>query len=137
MTDLPGQPSGAGRDSGAQDSAAQDSDDIPAVSAESLVDGEATAEEPRTYPSTIGGGFYLVLLVVAAFALVLVVVGPWRTGIRVFGGVLFAAAALRLSLPARDAGMLAVRSKPVDAGLLTGVGLLVIFLAQSIPDQPV
>lgn len=116
-------------------------EDVPPVSAESLVDGElrepdAGDLEERTYPSTIGGAFYLLFLVVTAGALVVVVLGSWRTGIRIFGGVLMVAAAVRLSLGSRDAGMLAVRSKAVDAGLLTSVGLALVVLASSIPDQP-
>ena len=116
-------------------------EDVPPVSAESLVDGEvrepdAAQTEERTYPSTIGGAFYLLFLLIAAAALVVVVLGSWRLGIRLFGGVLIVAAAVRLVLGSRDAGMLAVRGKAVDAGLLTAVGAALLVLASSIPDQP-
>ncbi|WP_162599940.1 DUF3017 domain-containing protein [Nocardioides solisilvae] len=114
-------------------------EDVPPVSAESLVDGElrdGEAVEERSYPSTIGGAFYLLFLAVVVVALVVVVLGSWRTGIRVFGGVLVVAAAVRLVLGPRDAGMLAVRSKAVDAGLLASVGTALVVLASSIPDQP-
>jgi Protein of unknown function (DUF3017) len=121
-------------------------EDVPAVSAEALVDGEVREDpsehgvegvEERTYPSTIGGAFYLGVLAVVAAALVVVCFGSWRTGIRVFGGVLVVAAAVRLALGPRDAGMLAVRNKGFDAVLLTLVGLAFVVLASSIPDQPV
>ncbi|WP_426246983.1 DUF3017 domain-containing protein [Nocardioides sp. LHG3406-4] len=114
-------------------------EDVPAVSAEALVDGELAtpaALEERRYPSTIGGAFYLVVLVVAAVAIGVVVGGSWRTGIRWLGGALVFAAVVRVVLKSRDAGMLAVRSKWIDAVMLSGVGAALIFLAGSIPDQP-
>jgi hypothetical protein len=37
----------------------------------------------------------------------------------------------------RDAGMLAVRNRFLDAFLLTGCGVALIALASSIPDMPV
>ena len=43
---------------------------------------------------------------------------------------------VRLVLRARDAGMLDVRHKVLDAALLIALGGLLIFLAGSIPDQP-
>ena len=62
--------------------------------------------------------------------------GDWRLGIRCLAGGLCFAALLRLVLPARDAGMLAVRHRSFDALLLAGVGAALIFLAATIPDQP-
>ena len=93
-------------------------------------------EEPRRYPSTIGGAFYLVVLGVVGFALVLVSLGDWRIGIRLFGGSLLLAAAVRLVLPARDAGMLAVRHRCSTRSSCSALGGSLIFLAGSIPDQP-
>ena len=111
---------------------------VPPVSAEDLVDGELPVEddEGRRYPSTIGGAFYLLVLVVVGVALLLVAVAEWRTGIRLMGGALIFAALVRLLLRARDAGMLAVRHKVLDAAILIVLGGLLIFLAGSIPDQP-
>jgi hypothetical protein len=118
---------------------------IPAVSAEDLVDGELPDGEDlpeegfeapeRRYPSTIGGALYLVVLTVVGVGLGLVVFGDWRTGIRTFGAALFLGALARLVLKPRDAGMLAVRNKPFDAGVLVILGGLMVFLAGSIPDQ--
>ncbi|GAA1925617.1 DUF3017 domain-containing protein [Nocardioides hwasunensis] len=93
-------------------------------------------DEPRRYPSTIGGAFYLMVLAVVGAALVLVFLHEWRTGIRVMGGALVFAALVRLLLRARDAGMLAVRHKVLDALVLVALGGALIFLAGSIPDQP-
>ena len=114
-------------------------DDVPPVSAEHLVDGDVAGpavEEERRYPSTIGGAFYLLVLTVVGAALVVVIAGNWRLGIRVMGGALVFAALVRLVLRSRDAGMLAVRHKVLDALVLTVLGAALIFLAGSIPDQP-
>jgi hypothetical protein len=90
----------------------------------------------RRYPSTIGGAFYLVVLAVVAIAIGIVTTGNWRVGVRWFGGALVFAAVVRAVLPERDAGMLAVRRRWWDCLLLAGVGLALILLAGSIPDQP-
>ncbi len=91
---------------------------------------------PRRYPSTIGGAFYLVVLAVVGVALGVVASGAWRAGIRWFGGALIFAALVRAVLPAKDAGMLAVRRRWWDCFLLVATGVALIFLAGSIPDQP-
>jgi hypothetical protein len=114
---------------------------VPAVSAEELVDGVRSGAEPgpddeRRYPSTIGGAFYLVVLAVCAVGVGVVATGEWRSGIRVFGAALLAGALARLLLPNRDAGMLAVRFKALDVVVLAALGLAMILLAGSIPDQP-
>ncbi len=90
----------------------------------------------RRYPSTIGGAFYLGVLVAATLGIVLAAVDDWRVGIRVVGGALTAAGLLRLVLPQRDAGMLAVRHRLFDVTLLLGVAGALWFLAGDIPDQP-
>jgi hypothetical protein len=106
---------------------AEPGDEIPPVSAE---------EEGRRYPSTIGGAFYLVVLAVTAIGIGIVTTGAWRVGVRWMAGALILAAVVRAVLPARDAGMLAVRRRWWDCLLLAGVGIALIFLAGSIPDQP-
>ena len=93
-------------------------------------------DDPRRYPSTIGGLFYLLVLAVVAVSLGIVALAEWRTGIRLMGGALVFAAAVRLLLRSRDAGMLAVRHKVLDAVILALLGAALIFLAGSIPDQP-
>lgn len=122
-------------------------DNVPAVSAERLVDGHLPSEETpagdqpsdddaRRYPSTIGGAFYLLVLAATAVGMCIVVWGNWRTGVRWIGAALVFGALVRLVLPSRDAGMLAVRSKWLDALLLSGVGAALFFLAATIPNQP-
>ena len=112
---------------------------VPPLSAEELVDGDRPADgeaEVRRYPSTIGGAFYLLVLAAVVVGMGLVVLDEWRTGVRVVGGALLVAALVRLLLRARDAGMLAVRHKVLDAAVLVALGCALIFLAGSIPDQP-
>jgi len=92
--------------------------------------------EPRRYPSTIGGAFYILILLAAASGIGVAMIHDWRLGIRVFAVALLAAAVVRLVLPQRDAGMLAVRHRLIDVGMLTAVGLTLYFLAGSIPDLP-
>ena len=101
---------------------------------------DPTAEGPpapheRRYPSTIGGALYLVVLLGVAVGLGVVVLADWRLGTSWVGGSLVFAAGCRLLLPGHHAGMLAVRHRLVDAGLLTLVGILLVVLAASIPDQ--
>jgi hypothetical protein len=93
-------------------------------------------EDERRYPSTIGGLFYLLVLAIGATGIAIVWSGDWRLGIRCLAAGLCFAALLRLVLPARDAGMLAVRHRFFDAVLLGGVGAALFFLATTIPNQP-
>ncbi|CAN5127571.1 hypothetical protein BH09ACT12_BH09ACT12_26320 [soil metagenome] len=93
--------------------------------------------QERRYPSTIGGAFYIAVLITASIGIALVVLSDWRVGVRVLAGGLAAAGLMRLVLPQRDAGMLAVRHRAVDVLLLVGVAGALYFLAGDIPDQPV
>ena len=101
------------------------------------VHDEAFEEQPRRYPSTIGGAFYLSILAVAGTALFITYRHDWRLGIQILGGSCLAAALIRLVLANRDAGMLAVRNRFIDVSLLTGAGIVLIVLATTIPDMPV
>ncbi|WP_246142630.1 DUF3017 domain-containing protein [Nocardioides rubriscoriae] len=91
---------------------------------------------PRRYPSTVGGAFYLAVLAAAVTALVITYGGDWRVGVRVLAAGLGAAGLMRLVLPQRDAGMLAVRHRMVDVVMLVTVAAVLWWLAGSIPDQP-
>jgi hypothetical protein len=95
----------------------------------------AHVEEERRYPSTIGGAFYLLVLALAGVGIGIVWSGDWRLGIRFLAAGLCFAALLRLVLPARDAGMLAVRNRFFDAILLGGLGAAIFFLVTTIPNQ--
>ncbi|WP_459984672.1 DUF3017 domain-containing protein [Nocardioides sp. AN3] len=95
-----------------------------------------TAGAERRYPSTIGGACYLAVLAVVVLGLVVTATGHWRGGVHLIAGALVAAAAFRLVLPSRDAGMLAVRSRALDCVLLAVMGIALWILAGTIPDQP-
>ena len=75
-----------------------------------------------------------VLLLVAA-GLLVVTVGHWRIGVMVMGLALLGGAALRILVPLRRVGFLAVRSRTIDVALLVGVGLLVVVLAVVTPSS--
>ena len=65
----------------------------------------------------------LAVLAVVAVGLVVVTFDHWRRGIVIVGLALIGGAVLRLLLPVRRVGFLAVRSRPVDVVLLAGTGL--------------
>ena len=75
----------------------------------------------------------LVVLALAALGLLLVTVVDWQVGAFVLGLALLLAAALRLTLPVRSAGWLAVRTRGVDAFVLLALGFGVVVLANTIP----
>ncbi|HWI42925.1 MAG TPA: DUF3017 domain-containing protein [Nocardioides sp.] len=77
------------------------------------------------------------MLVVVLVGMIVASVSDWRVGIRIVSGALVAAAALRLVLPQRDAGMLAVRHRLLDVAVLVGVATALFVFAATIPDQPV
>jgi hypothetical protein len=93
-------------------------------------------QAPRRYPSTIGGALYLFALLGVAVGLIVVVLADWRVGVRCIGGALLFGATCRLLLPTHHAGMLAVRSRFTDVALLVAMGVTIIVLAGSIPNQP-
>jgi hypothetical protein len=75
-------------------------------------------------------------VLVAGLGLVLVAVfDRWRVGSAVIGLAFCLAAALRLTLPARQAGLLAVRSRAVDAAVLLTLGFGLVVLANTIPTS--
>jgi hypothetical protein len=75
----------------------------------------------------------LAVLVTVGIGLLLVTVQHWRWGLVVIGLALVGAALLRLLLPVRRVGFLAVRSRPIDVVLLAGTGLALTVIALAIP----
>lgn len=90
----------------------------------------------RRYPSTIGGVLYLLALAAVVAGVGITFLDGWRNGVRWIGGALLFAAACRLLVPRGQAGMLAVRTRWLDVLMVAGVGGLLLFLARSIPNQP-
>jgi hypothetical protein len=75
----------------------------------------------------------LAVLVVVGVGLVVVTFGHWRRGIVIIGLALVGAALLRLLLPLRRVGFLAVRSRSVDVALMAGTGLVLTVIVLTIP----
>ena len=75
----------------------------------------------------------LLVLVTVAVGLLAVAFEHWRQGLVVVGVALVGGGALRLLLPVRRVGFLAVRSRPVDVVLLVAAGILLIAFALAIP----
>jgi hypothetical protein len=77
----------------------------------------------------------LLVLVVVAVGLLMVTFEHWRRGLVVVGVALVGGALLRLLLPVRRVGFLAVRSRPVDVVLMAGVGITLAAFALAIPGN--
>ncbi|MCW2600126.1 MAG: hypothetical protein JWM02_1955 [Frankiales bacterium] len=77
--------------------------------------------------------FLSVLLVVAVGVFSVGVLHSWRIGSGVVGLGLCLGAALRLTLPTRQAGLLVVRSRAVDAAVLLVLGFALVILTNTIP----
>jgi hypothetical protein len=75
----------------------------------------------------------LAVLVVVGVGLLLVTFEHWRRGLVVMGIALLIVAALRLFVPLRRVGFLAVRSRFVDVLLLGGAGLALVVIAHAHP----
>jgi hypothetical protein len=75
----------------------------------------------------------LAVLVMVGVGLLLVTFDHWRRGLVVIGLSLIIAGLLRLLLPVRRVGFLAVRSRPMDVVLLAVAGLALAVIALTIP----
>ena len=75
----------------------------------------------------------LAVLVTVGIGLLLVTFEHWRWGLVVIGLALIGAGLLRLLLPVRRVGFLAVRSRPIDVVLMAGAGLALTVIALAIP----
>ena len=76
----------------------------------------------------------LAVIVAVGIGLLMVTFEHWRKGLVVVGLALVGGAVLRLLLPVRRVGFLAVRSRPVDVVLLAGAGLALAIIALAIPS---
>jgi hypothetical protein len=75
------------------------------------------------------------VLVAVAVGLGMIALEHWRRGLLVVGMALVGAAVLRLVLPVRKVGFLAVRSRPVDVVLMAGTGIAVAVLSVVVPGD--
>jgi hypothetical protein len=88
---------------------------------------------PARGPNEIALGGVLLAVVVG---LALVGQDHWRRGLLLAGAGLLAGAVVRLVLPARVAGLLAVRGRIFDSVVLAVLGTAVIVLTSSVPLPP-
>ena len=93
-------------------------------------------DSPLKHPQTLGGVVYLGVLAAALVGLGFVLAGPWRTGLSWIGVGLLVAAAARLVLTERGAGMLRVRRRWSDVLMLAVGGIGLIVLVAVVPNQP-
>ncbi len=77
----------------------------------------------------------LAVLAVVAAGLALGVLVDWLPGAVLIGLALLLAAAFRLTLPARLAGLLVVRTRRFDATILVVLGFAVVALAYAVPGR--
>ncbi|MBP2322610.1 hypothetical protein JOF56_002995 [Kibdelosporangium banguiense] len=75
---------------------------------------------------------FLTVLLIVAVGLIRIVMYHWRDGTTLIGVGLLVAAVLRLLLPDKRAGLLAVRKRRVDMLLYGGFGLMIIYISLSI-----
>ena len=76
----------------------------------------------------------LAVLLVVGTGLFVVSIGHWRQGLVMAGLALVGGALLRLLLPERRSGFLAVRSRPVGVVLMAGAGAALTVIALTIPS---
>ncbi|HET6625615.1 MAG TPA: DUF3017 domain-containing protein [Nocardioidaceae bacterium] len=93
-------------------------------------------DNPNRRPQTVGGLVYLVVVAMTLTGLVITVAGAWRTGVSWMGAGLLVGAVCRLVLPERRAGMLRVRRRASDVGMLALAGVALLVLAAVVPNQP-
>ena len=75
------------------------------------------------------------VLALAALGLLVIYLDHFRAGSLLIALALLVAAGLRLTLPARRAGLLVVRSRPLDVFILSVLGLAVAALAIAVPEH--
>ncbi len=73
------------------------------------------------------------VLVAVAVGLGMIALEHWRRGLLVVGLALVGAGVLRLVLPVRQVGFLAVRGRAVDVVLMAGTGAAVAVLSVVVP----
>jgi hypothetical protein len=92
------------------------------------IDSSAAARTLRAWPVVL-----VLVGIVAGLVIALVWESGWRLGCLVIGGSLGVGAIERIAMPSRDAGLLQVRSKAFDVGMLTVLSVAIIVLALVVP----
>ena len=92
------------------------------------IEPTAAARTLRAWPVVV-----VLVGVVAGLVIALVVDSGWRLGCLVIGGSLGVGALERIALPSREAGLLQVRGKAFDAGMLIVLAVTIVALAVVVP----
>ncbi len=92
-------------------------------------------DNPHRRPQTFGGVVYLLVVGMTLTGLAITSAGAWRTGVSWIGASLLIGSVCRLLLPERRAGMLRVRRRTADVGMLALGGVALLVLAAVVPDQ--
>lgn len=95
--------------------------------------GDHAAVDPREQGRRFPQWPLSSVLLGVALGLVIALVDGWRLGAVVVGAAVLWGSGLRLVLPARALGLLAVRGRPVDVGLLVVAGVGIVALAILVP----
>lgn len=100
-----------------------------------MTEARRARTEPTAAARTLRAWPLLVVLagVVAGLVIALVGESTWRLGCLVIGGSLGVGAVERIALPSRKAGLLQVRSKAFDAGMLIVLAAMIVILAFAVP----
>ena len=88
---------------------------------------------PRAQPRRFGEWLFVLVLLVAAAAMTLVATNHVKRGCVVLGVALGLAAVLRAILPARVAGLLAVRSRAFDIVATATLAAVLVALSVVVP----
>lgn len=91
--------------------------------------GQPRAGQPRLRRADLRNLPMVLVLVLAAAGLGYSAAVPphWLRGVMVLAAAMFVAGFLRLVLPARQAGLLAVRGRVIDVVFYTGTGAAIVF----------
>ncbi|MFI9385074.1 DUF3017 domain-containing protein [Kutzneria sp. NPDC052558] len=79
---------------------------------------------------------FVLVLAIAAAGILLIFLYHWRIGSGLIGGSLLFAAALRLLLPEKQLGLIALRRRFTDVLLYGGFGVLIVLVAATITGGP-
>lgn len=93
----------------------------------------STAAPPNDPRNSLNPWPLLLVLAFFGAGIVLVILRHWRRGSVMMGGSLVLAAGLRLILPRRVAGLLAVRHRAFDVALTLGAGVAMMVLGMVVP----
>lgn len=79
---------------------------------------------------------FVAVMLIVAVGILRIIEYHWRQGTALIGIALLVAAVLRLALPAERAGLLAVRTRKIDALFYVGFGAMILYVTLTITGGP-